>query len=122
MKEVKRPKKPLGAVLGGRSTEPINSLFDGKGFIWKLEEFSAAAVFCIETEKAVVVVILVEGMTVIHFLQLIEGIVDEKSSFCDLHQPSVDQILADCGVFRIVLVMGGNSSFCVQHILSADFS
>lgn len=44
MKEVKRPQKPLGAVLGGRSTEPINSLFDGKGFIWKLEEFSAAAV------------------------------------------------------------------------------
>ena len=48
--------------------------------------------------------------------------VDEKSSFCDLRQPSVDEILADCGVFRIVLVMGGNSSFCVQHILSADLS
>ena len=112
----------VGAVLGGRSAEPVNSLFDGKGFIWKLEELSAAAVFCIEAEKAVVVVILGEGMTVIHFLQLIEWIVDEKSSFCDLRQPSVDEILADCGVFRIVLVMGGNSSFRVQHILSADLT
>lgn len=51
-----------------------------------------------------------------------QSIVDEKSSFCDLRQPSVDEILADCGVFRIVLVMGGNSSFRVQHILSADLT
>ena len=35
----------VGAVIGGRSSEPVNSLFDGKGFIWKLEELCAAAVF-----------------------------------------------------------------------------
>ena len=37
-----------------------------------------------------------------------------EQPFCsDLRQTSVDEFFADCGVFRIIFIIGGNGAFRV---------
>ena len=109
-------------VAVGRSAEPGKSLLDCDFFSGEQKQFGAAVVADLRAGKAVFVVVFGEGLTVVYFGQLVAGIVDEQTFFGDLRQPSVDEILADGSVFRIILVMGRNGAFRIHHILSADLS
>lgn len=93
-----------------RSAETGKRLLDCKFFTGEQEQLDTAVIADLCAGKGILIVVFGEGLTVVYLGQLVEGIVDEKTFPRDLSKSSVDEILADGGVFRIVLVVGGNGA------------
>ena len=103
-----------------RSAETGKRLLDCKFFTGEQEQLDTAVIADLCAGKGILIVVFGEGLTVVYLGQLVEGIVDEKTFPRDLSKSSVDEILADGGVFRIVLVVGGNGALRIHHVFSAD--
>ena len=71
--------------------------------------------------KCAIIVVFGKRLPVVHLVQFIERIVDEQSLCRDLRKSTVYESFTESCVFRIVLIIRRDSSFCVDCIGSADF-
>jgi len=109
-------------VAVGGSAETGKRLLNCEFFAGEQEQLGTAVVADLRAGKGILVVVLGEGLTVVYFGQLVEGVVDEKTFPRDLCKSFIDKFFADGGVFRIVLVVGGNGALRVHHVFSADLA
>ncbi len=85
--------------------------FDCEFFAGEQEQLGTSVVADLRTGNGAFVVVFGKGLSVVHLGQLLKGIVDEQPFCSDLRQTSIDKLFADCGVFRIIFIIGGDGAF-----------
>ena len=103
--------EPDFTVAVGGSAKSGKRLLNCDFLAWEQEQFGAAVVADLRTGESVLVEVFWKGLAIVHLGQPVEWIVDEQTFRSNLRQPSVNEILADGGVFWIVFVVCGDGAF-----------